>query len=272
MRTLKFLLIMVSIFCIGCTNHTEARDKKNFLLIAHRGASSVAPEHTMASYKKAIDLRADYIEIDLRMTKDGHLIALHDDTVDRTTNGKGDVKNLSLKEIKKLDAGSWFNKKFKREKVPTIDEIFDKFGNKTNYYIETRLVNDKTLMEKKLLKTIKKKKIKSKIIIESYSTRSLERVHELNSKIPLIQLLLYKNNEEFTSSNISKWKKYASGVGINAETANKELIKLLHKNHLLVHTFFFENEKKGTKNVIDLGVDGIFTNYLDYAKKVSSSK
>lgn len=261
---------MTIIFCVGCTHITEAKTQKELLIIAHRGASSLAPEHTITAYKKAVNLGANYIEIDLRMTKDGHLIAMHDSTVNRTTNGKGDVNSLSLKDIKKLDAGSWFSKKFNKEKVPTIEEILDTFGNKTNYYIETRLVKNRTLMEKKLINALKKRKIKSKVIIESFSARSLKKVHELDSKIPLIQLTTYKNNKEFTNSKMKKWKKYASGVGINAQTANKKLIKLLHKNNLLVHTFFFNNEKNLTKKVIGLGVDGIFTNHVDYAKPLAT--
>ena len=79
--------------------------------IAHRGASGYAPEHTFNSYDKSHrELGASYIEIDLQRTKDGHLVAMHDETVDRTTNGHGRVEDYTLDELKKLDAGSWFNK------------------------------------------------------------------------------------------------------------------------------------------------------------------
>jgi glycerophosphoryl diester phosphodiesterase len=94
-------------------------------VIAHRGASRFAPENTIAAFEKAIALGADLIEIDIRETKDGHLVIMHDVTVDRTTNGSGAVADLALAEIKQLDAGSSFSAEFKGEKVPTLDEALE---------------------------------------------------------------------------------------------------------------------------------------------------
>lgn len=103
--------------------------------IAHRGASGYAPEHTLTSYKMGDRMHGDYIEIDLQMTKDGKLIAMHDETVDRTTDGTGKVKDFTLEQIKQLDAGSWFNEKYPQYanpryeglQVPTLEEIFKTF-------------------------------------------------------------------------------------------------------------------------------------------------
>ncbi|MCS7313960.1 MAG: glycerophosphodiester phosphodiesterase family protein [Bryobacterales bacterium] len=92
------------------------------LVVAHRGASRYAPENTLAAFRKAIELGADLIEFDVRETKDGHLVIMHDDTVDRTTDGEGRVSDLTLEQIKKLDAGSWFGPQFKGERVPTLEE------------------------------------------------------------------------------------------------------------------------------------------------------
>ena len=109
---------------------------KDIVNVSHRGASAYAPEHTIAAYDKGEKMHGDYIEVDLQMTKDGHLIAMHDVTLDRTTDGTGSVKDYTLNEIKQLDAGSWFNEKYpyasKAEyeglKVPTLEEVFKKFG------------------------------------------------------------------------------------------------------------------------------------------------
>lgn len=113
------------------------------LVLAHRGASGYAPEHTLKSYELGKKMKTDYIEIDLQMTKDDKLVAMHDETLGRTTNGNGAVNDYTLKQIKKLDAGSSFNKanpkKKKKEyrglKVPTLDEIIQRFGRSVNYYI-----------------------------------------------------------------------------------------------------------------------------------------
>src|SRR5699024_5441969 len=101
------------------------------VVIAHRGASGYEPEHTMSAYELAIEQGADYIEQDLQLTKDGHLICMHDTTVDRTTNGTGNVSDLTLAQIKQLDAGNG-------QQVPTLDEVITRFGDSTKYYIETK--------------------------------------------------------------------------------------------------------------------------------------
>lgn len=92
-------------------------------IVAHRGSSADRPECTMAAFHRAIESGATAFEIDVRTTKDGRLIILHDTTVDRTTNGKGKVNDLTLEEIKQLDAGSWFDAKYKNERIPTLREV-----------------------------------------------------------------------------------------------------------------------------------------------------
>lgn len=94
---------------------------ERFTTIAHRGASGYAPEHTFQAYDKSHnELKASYIEIDLQRTKDGHLVAMHDETVNRTTNGHGKVEDYTLDELKQLDAGSWFNKNIQNTQEQVI--------------------------------------------------------------------------------------------------------------------------------------------------------
>jgi glycerophosphoryl diester phosphodiesterase len=109
------------------------------LLIAHRGASGHAPENTLAAFRKAVSLGVSFIETDLQLTRDTRLVAIHDDTVNRTTNGQGAVHDLTLEEIRKLDAGSWFGSEFAGERVPTLDEILD-FAKKNDvvFYLELK--------------------------------------------------------------------------------------------------------------------------------------
>lgn len=90
---------------------------------AHRGANDVAPENTLAAYRAAIDLGADFIEIDIHMTQDGQLVSIHDSTLDRTTDGKGPVREITFEALRKLSAGRWFGEAFAGEKVPTLEEI-----------------------------------------------------------------------------------------------------------------------------------------------------
>jgi glycerophosphoryl diester phosphodiesterase len=109
------------------------------LLIAHRGASGHAPENTLAAFRKAVAQGVAFIETDLQLTRDTHLVAIHDDTVNRTTNGQGAVHDLSLEEIRRLDAGSWFGSEFAGERIPTLEEILD-FSKKHDvvFYLELK--------------------------------------------------------------------------------------------------------------------------------------
>jgi glycerophosphoryl diester phosphodiesterase len=109
------------------------------LLIAHRGASGHAPENTMAAFRKAVALGVNFIETDLQLTRDTRLVAIHDDTVNRTTNGHGVVHDLSLDELRKLDAGSWFGSEFTGERIPILEEILQ-FAKKHDvvFYLELK--------------------------------------------------------------------------------------------------------------------------------------
>ena len=95
------------------------------LLIAHRGASGYAPENTMAAFRKAVAMGLSFIETDLQLSRDARFVAIHDGTVNRTTNGQGSVHDLSLTELRRLDAGSWFGSSFTGERIPTLEEILE---------------------------------------------------------------------------------------------------------------------------------------------------
>ncbi|MEE8523355.1 MAG: glycerophosphodiester phosphodiesterase family protein, partial [Thermoanaerobaculia bacterium] len=102
-----------------------ATDAERPRVIAHRGFSGVAPENTLVAIRKAIDVGADMAEIDVLLSRDRHVVVIHDDTLDRTTDGKGPVEDLSLEELRRLDAGSWFSAEFAGERMPTLAEVLD---------------------------------------------------------------------------------------------------------------------------------------------------
>jgi hypothetical protein len=112
------------------------------VIFAHRGASAYAPENTIAAFELALAQQADAIELDVKLSADGYVIVHHDATVDRTTNGKGRVKDLTLDELKKLDAGSFFSETFKGQTVPTLEEVFEAVGMHT--FINVELTNYNT--------------------------------------------------------------------------------------------------------------------------------
>ncbi|EOO19661.1 glycerophosphodiester phosphodiesterase [Bacillus cereus] len=272
--TIICFFIVISIFVfqqVNEYNYIKATNQSNHIKnIAHRGASAYAPEHTIEAYKLGQQLKGDYIEIDLQMTKDGRLIAMHDETLDRTTNGTGLVRNHTLTEIKQLDAGSFFNEKypdlakeeFKHAKVPTLAEIIETFGHNANYYIETKSPDEYPRMEEKLLEIINHYHINDKVIIQSFSEKSLQKIHSLNTNISLVQLLSYKKAVQLTELEIENHKKYCIGLGMNFKYIDAAYVKKIKKYGLEVHPFTVDNEKD-MKKLLIWGVDGMFTNYPD---------
>src|SRR3984885_1386330 len=115
------------------------RKPKTVLVIAHRGASGHAPENTLAAFKRALALGATFIETDLQLSRDSRFVAIHDDTVNRTTNGQGKVHDLSLSDLRRLDAGSWFGSEYAGERIPTLAEILE-FAKKYDvvFYLEMK--------------------------------------------------------------------------------------------------------------------------------------
>ncbi|MGN4422726.1 glycerophosphodiester phosphodiesterase [Bacillus cereus group sp. MYBK30-1] len=281
--TIICFFIVIGIFVFHQKNehkYTKAINQSNHIKnIAHRGASAYAPEHTLEAYKLGQQLKGDYIEIDLQMTKDGHLVAMHDETLNRTTNGTGFVKDHTLDEIKQLNAGSFFNKKypklakkeFENAKVPTLEEIIETFGHNANYYIETKSPDEYPGMEEKLFEIINQYQISDKVIIQSFSEESLRKIHSLNANIPLVQLLSFKEAVQLTDLEIKNYKTYCIGLGMNYKYIDAAYVKKIKKHGLEVHPFTVDNEKDMEK-LIKWGVDGIFTNYPDRLHSISSKK
>ncbi|WP_175986962.1 glycerophosphodiester phosphodiesterase [Bacillus sp. Marseille-Q1617] len=261
-------------------NNPQLNDNQ-ILNISHRGASGHAPEHTLASYELGDQMGGDYIELDLQMTKDGELIAMHDETLDRTTEGTGLVKDYTLEEIKALDAGSWFNEaypeKAKEEfaglQVQTLQEVIEHFGKNKNYYIETKSPDVYPGMEEKLLKILEEYNLtrqngpSSRVIIQSFSEESLQKVHDLNDQIPLVQLLDYKTTASITDEELAHYSDYAVGLGMSYKKINEEYVQKVREHDLLLHPYTV-NEKEDMKRLLDWGVTGMFTNYPDVLEEV----
>ena len=111
------------------------------IILAHRGDSAHAPENTLPSFQQALQKGADGVELDVKLTADGHVIVIHDSTVDRTTDGSDRVSSLTLESIRKLDAGKWFNEKFTGTKVPLLEEVFETIGRDKIINIELKSAN-----------------------------------------------------------------------------------------------------------------------------------
>ena len=145
------------------------------VVVGHRGTVKFAPENTVAAFKKAIELGADLIEIDVRETKDGHLVILHDASVDRTTNGSGPVAEMTLNQVKALDAGSWFAPEFAGEKIPTLEEALETMKGKALPDLDFKAGEPE-----KLIATVRKFGLLGKVTLYCGSWPLMHRTIELS--------------------------------------------------------------------------------------------
>jgi glycerophosphoryl diester phosphodiesterase len=236
----------------------------NTLILAHRGASKIAPENTAAAFQKAFQVGADGIEFDVHLTKDKKLVIIHDERVDRTTNGIGYIKDLSLREIKKLDAGSYFSPEFAKERVLTLEEAleFARDFKLINIEIKNSIIKYQDI-EKELIETIKKVNLESKILCSSFNHYSIALIKKLSPDI--------KTGLLYVSTLYRPWI-YATSIGAVAihphhYSVSSEIISACHENNIKVNVWTVD-DKKTIKQMISNQVDTIITNYPEIAIKI----
>ena len=237
-------------------------------VIAHRGANKKAPENTLSAISKAIALGVDMVEIDIHLTKDNQLIVLHDETLERTTNGTGNVSDYTLAELKRLDAGSWFSKEFIGEELPTLNEALELIDGRTTCLIEIKWGNKKPYIgiEKKVVESILINNALEWVIVQSFEDSYLKGIHESNPKIKLGKLLLgsWQLPIPFHYDYRFHWGSYSpppylEWVNFYYKRSTKSVIKQLQKKGVKV-AVFTPNSKSDLTKQINMGVDGIITN------------
>ncbi len=181
-------------------------------IFAHRGSSGTHPENTLPAFAEAVRVNADGIELDVHLTADGELVVIHDEEVDRTTNGKGFVREKSLEEIKKLNAGQWFNEKFPAAKIPTLKEVLDLLLQKN--YRGTVMIEIKTDnyeypgIEEKVSKQLSKRNWPFRHAYCSFNVKSLKRLFLLEPDTQL-DLLLSRSQKKV---DLAKQATYLEGI------------------------------------------------------------
>lgn len=151
MRITASVVLLSAVALVGCatTGPLMIEPKNKVAVIAHRGASAYAPENTLASFERAVEMGADWFELDCLLTKDGAVIVSHDNKVDRCTNGKGSIPEKTLAELKTLDAGSWYDPKFAGERLPTLTEALTLAKDRIGVYVEIKsMADDAPVMER----------------------------------------------------------------------------------------------------------------------------
>ena len=273
------------------------------LNVAHRGASAYAPEHTLASYRRALESGADFVEQDLAVTKDGVLICLHDPTLERTTNveqlfpdrsstvtweGKTArswlANDFTLAEIKTLDAGSWFDAKFAGERIPTFDEAVALVKGKAGLFPELktpevyegrpvdfeRLVAD--ALDTHQLRGAAADP-KTPVILQTFSEASARKLRSIAIGVPVVLLISQGKGWE-SKARVDEWSRVVQGFGPNKSIleANPQFVEWAHALGMTVVPYTFRSSSTGrfadvtaemNHFLYTLGVDGVFTDNPD---------
>jgi glycerophosphoryl diester phosphodiesterase len=300
MRMFYSLMIAFAVALISAPHTGMAAAKK---LVAHRGASAYAPEHTLASYRLALEQKADFVEQDLAVTKDLVLICLHDESLERTTNieevfpdravvdpatGKKQwlAVDFTLTEIKKLDAGSWFDARFADERIPTWEEAVALVGTAAGLYPELKtpaLYRARGIDQTALfVESIKKLNLQSRpagsLIVQSFDAQPLKDLTRLLPSLPRVFLIDNRDGERWLNdSGLAEITTFATGIGPakGLLDGHPEIVKAAHTRKLTVTPYTFTTRSPlGTERFSSIGdemryylteldVDALFTDNPD---------
>ena len=227
-------------------------------ILAHRGVSLTAPENTMSAFAAAVEQGLAGIELDVQMSKDGHLIVIHDERADRTTNGKGLVKDMTLEEIKNLDAGSWFAEKYSGVKIPVLEEVLELIGQREfiiNIELKSGIIQYPGL-EERVLKAVKKCGLLDRTILSSFNHYSLLKIKEI-SEDARIGVLYY-------AGLVDPWE-YGRNLKAYSlhpffPSVTEQMVKECLEQGLQVIPFTVK-DKETAKKLIDFGVEYVIMDW-----------
>lgn len=238
--------------------YTLRRKEEGMKVYAHRGASGTYPENTLAAFKEAARLPIDGVEFDVHLTKDRKLVVIHDESIDRTSNGTGFVKDMTLDELKQYDFGNWFSEEFKDERIPTLEEVLKVFL-KTPLHINIELKSDifeYEELEEHVLALILSLKLEKRVVISSFNHEAIRKVKTLKPKIEtallfmetLVDPLAYMRNVP------------ADALHLFLPAAVRPFAKQVIEEGCTVRVFTV-NEKEHIDALKEVGVHAIFTDY-----------
>ena len=230
------------------------------LNIAHRGASGTFPENTLSAFRAAIDAGADMCELDVQLTRDGAVVVIHDETVDRTTDGEGEVAALTLEEIQRLDAGAKFKGgTVKGERVPTLDEVFAVTSGKCGLNIELKGGG----VEAQVAAVMQARNAFADSIVSSFNWDYLKKIQTLHFNIRVALLAEEKPVDLMMNAVAMR----AHAINPRWDMVTADLCKAAHERGLKVYTWTVDADAR-MRALAECGVDGIMTNYPERLRTV----
>jgi glycerophosphoryl diester phosphodiesterase len=238
------------------------------ILFAHRGASAHAPENTLAAFDLALRHEADAFELDAKLSADGQVVVIHDQTVERTTDGKGDVRYMTLAALQELDAGSFFDIAFRGEHIPTLAQVFETFGHKT--YINVELTNyaspDDDLPDR-VVDLVKHNRLEKRVLFSSFNPRALLKVKRLIPDVPVGLLALPGRRGWWARSWLGRIVVPYDALHPESSDVTAGLVTSVHHRGHRVNVWTV-NQPEEMQRLFALGVDGIFTDDPRLARQV----
>ena len=234
---------------------------QNFTVIAHRGASSYAPENTFAAFDKALDMDVRHIELDVHFVSDGHIVVIHDDAVDRTTDGSGPVASHTLSQLRSLDAGSWFGAGHAEERVPTLGEVLERYKNRLHFHIEIKARAEG--LASRTADLVRGYGVADSTTITSFQKPRLEEVRAYAPELPARWLVQSSSGSQWDDSFVEQ----ARDLGLTqicprADLVTPDLVDMLHDEGFAVRAWGVSSEEL-MRRVVDAGADGMTINFPD---------
>jgi glycerophosphoryl diester phosphodiesterase len=224
------------------------------LVIGHRGASGTRPENTLVSFRRAAELGADMVELDVQLTRDGEVVVMHDATLERTTDGRGSVRDHSLAELRRLDAGRWFDPAYAGERVPTLAEVFEAVALAVN--VELKPCGDDGL-EAATLGVVEAAGALGRVVFSSFEARALQRLRAL---APRAELAVLWNRGPIAGAIERARGVAARALHIRKDALAPATLAAARGAHLAVRVWTVnEPAEIGWPTVA--GVDGVFSDF-----------
>ena len=230
-------------------------------VIAHRGFSGAAPENTLAAVRAAIRIKADMVEIDVTLTADHHIVVIHDETLDRTTDGKGEVSRVTLAEIQRLDAGSWFGPSFAGEAVPTLDEVLVEIEGRILLNVEIKSEAVPRGVVTKVASAIRDHRMTDQVVVSSFSPSALEEMHSVAPDIRTAVLYNVKYHKGQDAVEIVT-DLGASVFNIKRQRLTKKMRRRCFEHNIPVGIYTV-NTPRRVRRLVKKGVNAIFTDHPD---------
>ncbi len=258
-----FLFPLLALFAQEENNQIEMPERG---LCAHRGAMDTHPENTLSAFEEAIRLGAHMIEFDVRMTKDKKLVIIHDRSVDRTTDGTGSVTELTLQEIKMLDAGSWKSQDFDGERVPTFKEALSVMPK--NIWLNIHLKGDEELGEATAKVLISEGRIHQGVI--ACGSDAARGVKKVNPNIMICNMKRQGSRVEYVDETIQGEYSFIQLLKKRNDTDLQNDINRLKSSKIKIN-YYFGDTAEEVKELFEMGVDFVLTNKLSEMLKVANS-